>query len=73
MEGFWRVEVKGDGRATSPLLHVERGMKVYPGGSLSRKARPPSDFLHLDLVSPSLQDHLRSTCQILAGHHPAPQ
>lgn len=44
MEGFWRVEVKGDGRPLAPCSTWERGMKVSPGGSLSRKARPPFGF-----------------------------
>lgn len=62
MEGFWRVEVKGRRKAACPLLYVGAWDEGLPWGQPDGK--PKASLLTprsvLDLVSPSLQDHLRS-------------
>lgn len=59
MEGFWRVEVKGDGRPPAPCSTWEAWDEGLPWGSLSRKARPPWFLQHSGpgLTFPA-QDHL---------------
>ena len=58
MEGFWRVEVKGRRKAACPLLHVGAWDEGLPWGQPDGK--PKASLLTPRLVSPSLQDHLRS-------------
>ena len=62
MEGFWRVEIKGERKATCPLLHVGAWDEGLPWGQPVQepKASLRTPRSVLDLVSPSPQDHLRS-------------
>lgn len=74
MEGFWRVEVKGERKALYPLLHVGVWDEDLPWGQPVQEPKAPLQTPQsiLDLVSPSLQDHLRSNLPDLSWAPPRP-
>ena len=74
MEGFWRVEVKGGRKALHPLLHVGAWDEDLAWGQPVQEPKAPlrTPQSILDLVSPSLQDHLRSNLPDLRRAPPCP-
>lgn len=72
---FGELRSRGEGMPLVPCSMWERGMKMSPGGSLSRSSRPPFGFPRAFWTWSQLpcRTIYVPTCQILAGHHPPPR